>query len=241
MSVRTGARSVYFCGRGCVEKFEKDPKNISPSRRRAAAKPLVHLQAAAPGKAAAPAAYICPMCQEVKEPKPGACPSCGMALEPESPAVSAPHYVCPMHPEIVRNEPGSCPICGMSLEPQDGTDAPDNPELRDMTRRFWVSVALTAPLMAIAMRGMAGRCRSSNCLAVCHALGRACSGRRLWCCGRVRHSFKVLDFYIASEPEHVHADISLNAWRTPRRPRNSAPRPDLSIGSAQRCGRHYVL
>ncbi len=148
-------KSVYFCGRGCVEKFEKDPEKYLADSTPAAAKPLVHLQATAPGKAAASAAYICPMCPEVQEPKPGACPSCGMALEPESPAVSAPHYVCPMHPEIVRNEPGSCPICGMSMEPQDGTDAPDNPELRDMTRRFWTSVALTAPLMAIAMVGMA--------------------------------------------------------------------------------------
>jgi len=61
-------------------------------------------------------------------------------------------WTCPMHPQIVRNEPGSCPICGMALEPMipaagEGT----NPELRDMTRRFWVGVALAVPLVAIAM------------------------------------------------------------------------------------------
>ena len=56
-----------------------------------------------------------------------------------------------MHPEIVRAEPGSCPICGMALEPRTVTIEEDNPELRDMTRRFWISVALTAPLLAIAM------------------------------------------------------------------------------------------
>jgi Cu+-exporting ATPase len=62
-----------------------------------------------------------------------------------------------MHPEIVRAEPLSCPICGMALEPRTVTLAvEENPELRDMTRRFWVSVVLTAPLLAIAMLGMFG-------------------------------------------------------------------------------------
>jgi Cu+-exporting ATPase len=61
-------------------------------------------------------------------------------------------WTCPMHPQIVRKEPGNCPICGMALErmtPAAG-DAP-NPELRDMTRRFWAGVALSLPLLAIAM------------------------------------------------------------------------------------------
>jgi Cu+-exporting ATPase len=59
-----------------------------------------------------------------------------------------------MHPQIVRNEPGSCPICGMALElmtPAAGDAA--NPELRDMTRRFWVCVALSIPLVGLAMAG----------------------------------------------------------------------------------------
>ena len=79
-----------------------------------------------------------------------------MALEPESvlPAAAV-RYVCPMHPQIVRSEPGACPICGMALEPEETTGEPDNPELHDMTRRFWVSVALTVPLMVSAMAGMA--------------------------------------------------------------------------------------
>jgi Cu+-exporting ATPase len=61
-------------------------------------------------------------------------------------------WTCPMHQEIVRDEPGSCPICGMALEPTmpTGEDG-DNPELRDMTRRFWVGAALSAPLLGIAM------------------------------------------------------------------------------------------
>jgi Cu+-exporting ATPase len=57
-----------------------------------------------------------------------------------------------MHSQIVRSEPGSCPICGMALEPMTPTSADaDNPELRDMTRRFWVGVVLSAPLLAMAM------------------------------------------------------------------------------------------
>jgi P-type Cu+ transporter len=98
-------------------------------------------------------AYVCPMCPEVRESNPGACPSCGMALEPETPvAVTRTEYTCPMHPEIVRSEPGACPICGMALEPRTVSVATEeNPELRDMTRRFWVSVVLTVPLLIVAM------------------------------------------------------------------------------------------
>jgi Cu+-exporting ATPase len=60
-----------------------------------------------------------------------------------------------MHPEIVRSEAGSCPICGMALEPRTVTAEPeDNPELRDMTRRFWVSLALTVPTFLLAMSDM---------------------------------------------------------------------------------------
>jgi Cu+-exporting ATPase len=79
-----------------------------------------------------------------------------MALEADVLAPSTrTDYTCPMHPEIVRPAPGSCPICGMALEPRTITAAPEeNPELRDMTRRFWASLALTAPLMAIAMSAM---------------------------------------------------------------------------------------
>ena len=86
---------------------------------------------------------------EVRRPAPGACPKCGMALEPV--AVAAPptrtEWVCPMHPEIVRTGPGACPICGMALEPRTVTlEEEPNPELGDMTRRFWVGLALTVPL-----------------------------------------------------------------------------------------------
>src|SRR5262249_6839944 len=79
----------------------------------------------------------------------------GMALEPEL-SVAAPtkiEYTCPMHPQIVRPAPGTCPICGMALEARTvslGAEA-ENPELRDMRRRFWASTVLTIPVFAIAM------------------------------------------------------------------------------------------
>jgi Cu+-exporting ATPase len=101
--------------------------------------------------------YVCPMDPEVRESKPGGCPKCGMALELAAPSVPSmkTQYVCPMHPEIVRDEPGSCPICGMALEPRTVTlEEEANPELVDMTRRFWICVVLTAPIFFLAMSDM---------------------------------------------------------------------------------------
>jgi Cu+-exporting ATPase len=66
-------------------------------------------------------------------------------------------YTCPMHPEIRQNTPGSCPKCGMALEPSTASVEEINPELIDMTRRFWVGVALTIPLVIIAMGDLFGR------------------------------------------------------------------------------------
>jgi P-type Cu+ transporter len=160
-----GGKNYYFCCAGCVEKFKADPAKYLTAPASPAG--LVMLGAAKPShadhhlaspEAAAEAAYVCPMCPEVRESKPGACPSCGMALEADVPVASTrTEYTCPMHPEIVRPAPGSCPICGMALEARTITAAAEeNPELRNMTRRFWVSLALTAPLMAIAMGAMLG-------------------------------------------------------------------------------------
>lgn len=63
-------------------------------------------------------------------------------------------YTCPMHPEVRQIGPGDCPKCGMALEPLDATAEQDDTELRDMTRRFWVSTALTAPLLIYVMGNM---------------------------------------------------------------------------------------
>ncbi len=170
-----GGKNYYFCCAGCGEKFKADPGKYLSATAATRSSGLVMLGAAKPAASSdqhppqptkpqsqAPRpvaiAYVCPMCPEVREKKPGACPSCGMALEPELPVASSStrtEYTCPMHPEIVRPGQGSCPICGMALEPRTVTAAAEeNPELRDMTQRFWISLALTAPLMAIAMTSM---------------------------------------------------------------------------------------
>jgi P-type Cu+ transporter len=150
-------KNFYFCCAPCVEKFKADPAKYINGAAPAPPQDLVTLGASTKiPQPAAGVAYVCPMCPEVRASKPSPCPSCGMALEPEVPVVSThTEYTCPMHPEIVRPGPGSCPICGMALEPRTVTAvAEENPELRDMSRRFWISTVLTAPLLVMAMAGM---------------------------------------------------------------------------------------
>jgi Cu+-exporting ATPase len=153
-------RTYYFCSQHCLAKFKDDPEKFlkSPAAGHAA-HGYDHSHMHAPSRAAQPerneqGVYVCPMDPEVRESKPGACPKCGMALEraaPPAPSVKT-EYVCPMHPEIVRAEPGACPICGMALEPRTVTlDEEANPELVDMTRRFWVGVVLSLPIVFLAM------------------------------------------------------------------------------------------
>ncbi|MEP6502331.1 MAG: heavy metal-binding domain-containing protein, partial [Betaproteobacteria bacterium] len=63
-------------------------------------------------------------------------------------------YTCPMHPQVRQRGPGSCPICGMALEPVlASAGAGESPELRDMSRRLWIGLALTAPVFALEMGG----------------------------------------------------------------------------------------
>jgi Cu+-exporting ATPase len=158
--------TYYFCCAHCAEKFKASPQGYLNQPATAHSPGLVTVGAPHGASsisvetqlAASPArgSYVCPMCPEVREAKPGPCPSCGMALEPEVPLpATRVEYTCPMHPEIVRPGPGTCPICGMALEPRTVTaHEEDNPELRDMTRRFWISLALTVPLLGIAMADM---------------------------------------------------------------------------------------
>lgn len=133
-------RTYYFCNPSCLERFSADPEKF-----------LRGQSDAPPPAGSERIEYICPMDPEISQIGPGSCPKCGMALEPASPLAlaSRTEYTCPMHPEIVRDQPGSCPICGMALEPRQVAVEEVNHELVDMTRRFWASVMLTAPLLAL--------------------------------------------------------------------------------------------
>ncbi len=145
----------YFCSTSCNDKFNKNPDEYIAKER---------------SKTGLPSPiYTCPMHPEVREPKPGSCPKCGMNLElledkkPDSSSVAplqsgktetseSPVYTCPMHPEIREPKPGSCPKCGMGLElVEDTGEGEENPELIDMTRRFKVAVVLALPVLITAM------------------------------------------------------------------------------------------
>jgi Cu+-exporting ATPase len=169
-SYEYGGRKYFFCCQHCAAKFQADPakylgKAAAPPPQGVAIEPGqahrgpgTHITGIQPAQPVAPAGgFTCPMHPEVRAEKPEPCPKCGMALEQV--AVPAPpakvEYVCPMHPQIVRDAPGACPICGMALEPRTVTAAEEvNPELVDMTRRFWASVILTAPILLVAMAEM---------------------------------------------------------------------------------------
>lgn len=140
-----------FCSLGCKRKFDLNPeKYIRSGKEKAPVQPQ-GVAVPAAGSATKVAKYTCPMHPEVQADKPGSCPKCGMALEPVDPSATTDRieYTCPMHPQIVRDRPGSCPICGMALEPRNVAADSTNPELVSMTRRFWIGVALTLPLLAV--------------------------------------------------------------------------------------------
>ena len=137
--------TYYFCNPRCRERFAAAPESFLQSKPVLSAPPPAGTQ------------YVCPMDPEVHQDHPGACPKCGMALEPDLSTLPATRveYTCPMHPEIVRGEPGSCPICGMALEPRTVTvEELPNPELVDMTRRFWIGALLGLPVFVLAMSDM---------------------------------------------------------------------------------------
>src|SRR5262249_5368791 len=147
-------KTYYFCSPRCVERFQAEPEKFLNKS------PLVQVggmpthasqisqPAQVPSGASSATTWVCPMDPEVQESKPGPCPACGMALEPQTI-----EYTCPMHPEIVRDRPGTCPICGMALEPRVTASAyeEDDSELRSMERRLWVGAALSIPLLGSAI------------------------------------------------------------------------------------------
>jgi P-type Cu+ transporter len=124
-------RTYYFCAPDCLEKFKADPKRY-----------LASLSASDQPPATAG----------------GSDKRVAASKDTEKSGDGWPRsvdYTCPMHPEVVLDAPGSCPICGMALELRTVTLKEEtNPELADMTRRFWVSVGLSLPLLLIAMGEM---------------------------------------------------------------------------------------
>jgi Cu+-exporting ATPase len=154
-SYEYNGKTYYFCSTRCLHKFRENPERfLGKSTEPMASQPGGIQRETKPAAASVARTYTCPMHPEVQQDKPGSCPKCGMALEPVT--VTAPQqkieYTCPMHPQIVRDGPGNCPICGMALEPRTITLAgEENQELKDMRRRFWVSVVLTVPLFLIGM------------------------------------------------------------------------------------------
>jgi Cu+-exporting ATPase len=122
----------YFCSAGCAAEFRADPGRFMGGAE-------VRGHHDHPGSAAPS----------------GAAPAAPSGAAPAAPTAAAAKWTCPMHPEVVQDGPGSCPICGMALEPmtaslKDG----ENPELADMVRRFRVGVALSVPLVILAMGAM---------------------------------------------------------------------------------------
>ncbi|RAZ76156.1 heavy metal translocating P-type ATPase [Mesorhizobium atlanticum] len=151
-----GGRTFHFCSERCRNKFVAEPESyltaIDPvcgmSVDRASARHFLRHDGQG--------FYFCSAaCQGKFEAEPAKY----LAGRPEpQPMPKGTQYTCPMHPEIIRDKPGSCPICGMALEPMGvptGDEGP-NPELVDFTRRFWVSAALSVPLLIFAMAPMLG-------------------------------------------------------------------------------------
>ncbi len=162
-------RTFHFCCNHCKTRFQQNPEMFlapKPSGGKAEETGCCHggtpqtieLQLSSPAKT--DGKYTCPMHPEIVEDHPGDCPKCGMALERSGPPVSSKTiYTCPMHPEIEQDHPGDCPKCGMALEPKTLSlreVEEDDTELIDMTRRFWIGLALGVPVLLLAMLPMVG-------------------------------------------------------------------------------------
>jgi len=130
--------NYYFCSAGCKQKFQANPSAYVGT-------PPPAGDSGHPGHAHHPA-------HTTREP-PSNVPVMPVVAGAVSPGTL---YTCPMHPEIVRNAPGDCPLCGMALVPLAGTGEADDAELRDLQRRLWIGVALSLPLVVLAMSPMIG-------------------------------------------------------------------------------------
>ncbi len=141
--------TYYFCSSYCLDKFKNEPEKYLETKE----EKIYDI----PKDTSSCSGYTCPMHPEIKKEKMGSCPECGMALEPILTPLeyTKTEWICPMDPDVISDKPGSCPKCGMALEPRIVTlEEKENPELVDMSKRFKISLALTIPVVFIAMHHM---------------------------------------------------------------------------------------
>ena len=156
-------RTFFFCCAGCREKFAADPARYLKAETPAA--PAAKTLDPVCGMTVDPAIakhrfdhsgrtffFCCAGCREKFAADPGRYLKPKADAPPPPPAGPGTIYTCPMHPEVRQDHPGDCPLCGMALEPLAPlAEAGENPELRDMWRRLIVSLALTVPIVVLAM------------------------------------------------------------------------------------------
>ncbi len=144
-----GGKSYVFCSDGCLKKFEDDPQGVLAAR----AKKEAEKKERENGRGGEGEHSCCGGSSNKESVDRSGCCSPD-SQTPTSQSV----YTCPMHPEIEQVGPGDCPICGMDLEPKfvEMAEDGDDEQYTDMKRRFWVGVALSVPLLAIAMGPMVG-------------------------------------------------------------------------------------
>ena len=158
--VEHAGKTYYFCAPGCAKRFQQTPEkylqpDLQPAKNVSAPSGLVNLHASP--RSAGAATAVAPTAKEEKRKASDVAITKAehqAAKEKASSGDKQVRYTCPMHPEIVQIGPGSCPICGMALEPMDVfAEVEADPEYESMRLRFWISTALSAPLLLLAMFG----------------------------------------------------------------------------------------
>jgi len=151
--VEHSGRTYSFCCPGCAAKFQKEPQKYLASSSVIGIVGAEHRGSHAHAQAGT--AHVAHPASHAGAPAQAA-PK-GQSAANDSAAQGA-RYTCPMHPEVIQIGPGSCPICGMALEPMDVfAEVEADAEYDSMFRRFWVSAALSLPVLIIAMFGDALR------------------------------------------------------------------------------------
>jgi len=168
-SAEHDGQTYWFCNPRCREKFIGDPPMVLARAAEREAAPTTKDPVCgmtvkvgfAKGGSAEHAGHTYWFCNAGCRDKFITDPATYLARSTPAPAAPPPTaaamFTCPMHPEIRQPGPGDCPICGMALEPEmPSLDEGPNPELADITRRFWIGAAITLPLLVLAMGEMVG-------------------------------------------------------------------------------------